>query len=90
MATIVKLRDSHHHAILLGTGYGMYHSSRGSALFGDWAPSVKEGESHLACVAAADGTILWWPTQDFEVISIDEQTPAEILAPFLNKTPSNS
>lgn len=85
MATIVKLRNSDKHAILVGVGYGMYESARPNAFFGDWLPSESSGSSQMAAVSTASGEILWCASEDLEVVSIDGQSPASLLQPYLNQ-----
>ncbi len=82
MATIVKLKHSNHHAILLGAGYGQYSSARPGAFFGDAFPVEKNGSSEMVAVSSADGKILWCESSELVVVSVDGQTPAQLLAPY--------
>lgn len=82
MAIIVRLKDSDKHAVLVGVGYGMFKSARPNILFGDLLPSVKSGESEMAAVSTATGDILWWPSADFTVVSIDGEPPSKHLEEY--------
>lgn len=81
MATIVKLKGSDKHAILVGVGYGMYQSSRPNAFFGDWIPNEQSGASQMAAVSTASGDILWCPSEELEVVSVDGEAPSALLQP---------
>ena len=85
MATIVKLRDSDRHGILVGVGYGMFKSSRPGMIFGDIAPNEKSGESEMAAVSTATGQILWCPSKDLTIVSIDGKAPSEHLQSYFKK-----
>ena len=83
MATIVKLKNSDKHAVLVGVGYGMFKSARPSAFFGDLLPSEKSGESQMAAVSTASGDILWCSSSDLTIISIDGESPRKQLEPYI-------
>ena len=82
MATIVRLKNSDKHAVLVGVGYGMFKSASPNILFGDLLPSEKSGESHMAAVSTASGEILWWPSSDFTIVSIDGEAPRKHLEAY--------
>ena len=83
MATIVKLKNSDKHAVLVGVGYGMFKSARPNAFFGDLLPSEKSGESQMAAVSTASGDILWCSSSDLTIISIDGESPRKQLEPYI-------
>ena len=85
MATIVKLKNSDQHAILVGVGYGMFKSARPNAFFGDILPKEHYGESEMAAVSTATGKILWCRTEYLKIVSVDGQKPADLLQPFFKK-----
>jgi len=89
MATIVKLKGKDLHAILLGVGYGMHKSARPSMIFGDLLPNETSGESMMAAVSSADGTILWCRSEDLEVVSVDGIAPSDILLPHFSSSQEN-
>lgn len=80
MATIVKLKHSGAKAFLVGVGYGQYRSEAPSAVLGNLASKTQSGTNTMAAVSAPDGTILWHPTDNIEVISVDGQSPADLLS----------
>ena len=83
MATIVKLKNSDKHAVLVGVGYGMFKSARPNAFFGDLLPSEKSGESQMAAVSTASGDILWCSSSDLTIISIDGESPRKQLETYI-------
>jgi len=85
MATIVKLRDSDRHGILVGVGYGMFKSSRPGMFFGDLAPTEKSGDSQMAAISTATGEILWCPSKDLTIVSIDGKAPSDHLHSYFKK-----
>ncbi len=84
MATIVKLKNSNRHAILVGVGYGMYKSARANAFLGDLFPTEQKGESQMAAVSTATGDILWCRSEDLEIVSIDGEKPSELLQQYFS------
>ena len=84
MATIVKLNNSDSHAILIGVGYGQFESSRPNAFFGNLIPSERSGKSEMAALSTATGDILWYPSEDLTIVSIDGKPPADHLQEYFN------
>ena len=80
MATIVRVKSTSETGILVGTGLGAFRSSRPSWIGGSLFPTEEEGEIQLVALANARGEIGWFVTEDTEVVSVDGQTPAELLA----------
>ena len=85
MATIVKLNNSDKHGILVGVGYGMFKSSRPGMFFGDIAPNEKSGDAEMAAVSTATGEMLWCPSKDLTIVSIDGKSPSEHLQSYFKK-----
>jgi len=85
MATIVKIKGSDRHGILVGVGYGMFKSARPNAFFGDLLPSEKEGSSQMAAVSSASGEILWCESGKLEIVSIEGKPPSVHLNDYFNK-----
>jgi len=56
--------------ILLGTGFGMFRSERDEFRFLD-GENVQEGERSLVCVTDRRGDILWFPSEEVKVVSVD-------------------
>ncbi|NER21045.1 MAG: hypothetical protein F6J86_01760 [Symploca sp. SIO1B1] len=77
MAIIVKHKESQNNYILLGTGFGIYKSSRPNAFFE--LLTIDEQE-HFRLVAVADhhGEIKWFYSKDLTVIEIDGRHPSEL------------
>lgn len=85
MATIVKLKNSDRHGILVGVGYGMFKSAKPNILFGDWMADEKSGESQMAAVSTATGEILWCSSSDLTIVEIDGKIPSDYLGKYFKK-----
>ena len=79
MATIVKLKDTDLHGILVGVGYGMFESAKPNMIFGDWIADKAAGKSQMAAVSTDKGEILWCETEKLTIVSIDGKKPGEHL-----------
>lgn len=84
MATIVVLKVTGKHYVLVGTGYSFFKDSRPSFLGGVLFPHQEEGESKCAAISDEYGVIRWVQTNEIEVIKIDGVRIGEILEPYLN------
>ncbi|WP_026894132.1 hypothetical protein [Clostridiisalibacter paucivorans] len=73
MTTLVTHIESQKNYILIGTGYGLYKSSRPGIFFGNLMPEEDEGQIAVAAVSDKEGNILWFPTNELRVIEIDGQ-----------------
>jgi len=87
MPTIVQMKDSKAHAILIGVGYGMFRSSHPSPLLGNLFASRETGDAEMAAISTASGEILWCHTDDLTVVSVDGIPPHELLAPHFLELP---
>ena len=85
MATIVKVKGTDQHGILVGVGYGMFKSARPNTLFGDLLPDEKSGDSQMAAVSSASGEILWCESEKLEIVSIDGKSPSVHLEDYFKK-----
>lgn len=85
MATIIKIKGTDQHGILVGVGYGMFKSARPNAFFGDLLPNEKSGNSQMAAVSTASGEILWCESEKLEIVSIDGKPPGAHLAEYFKK-----
>lgn len=85
MATIVKLKKSNQHGVLVGVGFGMFATSRPGVFFGNLTSSEKSGQSEMAAISTAEGNILWCATADLTIISIDGENPSALLEPYFKK-----
>jgi len=56
---------------LLGTGFGMYKSSRPSVLWGNLDPYEEEGSVGMLAVCDDYGVIKWFNSKSLRVIEID-------------------
>lgn len=77
MATIIKTLDTKKNYILLGSGYGMYHSERPHWLMGDYEPDTKSGRAKAVCACDQHGKVIWLRSDSIQVISIDGKKPEE-------------
>jgi len=84
MATIVRHKETKAHYLLLGAGLAAYKSTRPSALFGNLAPIEESDEIRAVLLAAMDGSMLWIKSEFLEVVSVDGQSPKDILAAMPN------
>lgn len=80
MATIVENIEDGKRFILLGSGYGAFRSSVSTPIFGNAGEEeVTKGELPLALVSDRDGKAIWIYANAIRVISVDGQSPAELL-----------
>ena len=75
MATIVKLKKTDEHAVLIGVGFGMYMAQKPSAIFGSWVSTEQRGDAAMAAVSTESGEIRWCKTEDLTVVSVDGKSP---------------
>jgi hypothetical protein len=80
MAVIVRRKNTANTFVLIGAGLGAYAAARGNWLFGELA--AEEGSDVLPVVAVADahGEIVWISAHDVEVVTVDGQSPADLLS----------
>jgi hypothetical protein len=74
MAVIVEHKQTRRHYYLIGTGFGMYRSSRPGYWGGALAPVEEEGQKSLVAVCDANGTIGWFDCDDVRVVEVDGVT----------------
>jgi len=79
MATIVENLKTKKRYVLLGSGYGMYQSKKPNFLFGDLLADVDTGDSKVVCVSNQNGDIVWFYADKVQVISIDGESPKDLL-----------
>ena len=79
MTTIVRHRESGERHLLVGSGYGLYRSTRPSVLLGSLAPHTTTGEFPVALCADALGSLKWLPTEELLVESVNGSSPSEAL-----------
>lgn len=87
MPTIVRHNPTGDHYILIGAGYGKWASARPNRLLGDLFASDKSGETRLVCLCDADGKVEWAFDKHITVVSVDNQSPADTLAPYQTREP---
>lgn len=80
MATIVQNVKDGKQYVLLGSGYGAFRATVPSAVFGNLAPKTDKGELPLVLVANSAGETSWVYSDAIRVISVDGQSPADVLA----------
>jgi len=79
MATIVVEKESRTRFVLVGSGYGAFKATRPGMFLGNWAPTETDGEFPLVLVCNSAGDLFWGQSSEFEILSVDGETPAEIL-----------
>lgn len=77
MAIIIKSKNSSKNYILLGTGYGLFHSQTGSVLVGDLIPNKQSGNTHAVCACDKNGKIVWLSSDQVEIVSVDGKRPSD-------------
>lgn len=78
MATIVEHLKSGNRYILMGTGFGIYKSSRsGSGL--NLTAVEEENHFHLVAVCDRQGEIRWFYSDDLVVLEVDGVRPEDLL-----------
>lgn len=80
MATIVKHKQTGKRYCLLGTGFGASQSAKPNAFFGNLLADVDEAEFTMVCVCNSNGEIVWLPSAQLTVVSVDGQNASELLA----------
>lgn len=84
MATIVRF-DQKTHYVLLGTGHGAWASLSQSFLDGTAVPTTGGRSESVVAVCDSHGRIGWFPSNRLEVVSVDGQSPRELLASYREK-----
>ena len=79
MAIIVEHRKSKNRYILLGSGYGIYKSSRPSAFLGNMAPKEESGELRVVALSDRKGKIHWIEAEFIRVVAVDGVSTAKVL-----------
>jgi hypothetical protein len=79
MATIVRLKSADKHFIVLGAGFGMFRTASASPVLGGLFPHKKGGEEELLAVTDEEGHAGFLPIGDVVVVSVDGESPADIL-----------
>ena len=78
MATIVKHKETGKRYCLLGTGFGVFQSSKPNIFLGNLMADVEEGEYALICVCNSKGEIFWLEATQVTVVSIAGQNIQEL------------
>ncbi len=78
MATIIKHNTTGKNYCLLGTGFGVFQSSKPNVFFGNLLADVDEGEYAMVCVCDSAGKIYWIDAGDVTVVSVDGQNIVEL------------
>ena len=82
MPTIIQHTPTGGHYILIGTGFGLWASSRANRFLGDIVPTDQRGEQHLLCVCDEEGHIFWTSSDEAKVVAVDNQSPKLALQGF--------
>src|SRR5690606_24414019 len=86
MAIIVLHKPSEIRYVLVGTGYGAYHSTNSGFLGGDLFRNEQFGEMQLAALCDSSGCISWLPTEELQVLEVDGYRVDRLLSISPNKT----
>ncbi|MCY4403224.1 MAG: hypothetical protein OXD54_11660 [Candidatus Poribacteria bacterium] len=78
MATIVRHDDTGKNYCLLGTGFGVFQSSKPNVFFGNLMADVDEGEYAMVCVCDKAGEIYWIDAAKVTVVSVDGHNVGEL------------
>jgi hypothetical protein len=79
MAIVVTHKQQGGRFVVLGANYTKWKTARGSAVFGDLFPVEKEGADRVLTVCGADGVIQFGDADEFVVLTIDGQSPEQLL-----------
>lgn len=71
MAVIVLHKNTNKKYIVLGTGFGAYKAITPSFFGGNLFPHEEEGTIQTAAVCNSKGEIIWFNSDDLQVIEID-------------------
>ena len=74
MAVIVKHRQTARRYFLIGTGFGMFHSTRSGYFGGALNPVEEEGQKSLVAVCDSKGDICWFDCDEVKVVEVDGVT----------------
>ncbi len=80
MATIVIETETQTRFLLVGSGFGAYMATRPGMFFGNLAPDETSGRLPMILVSNAGGELFWAESSDFEVLSVDGESPGDLLA----------
>ena len=78
MATIVKHNATGKNYCLLGTGFGVFQSSKPNMFLGNLMADVKEGQFAMVCVCNSAGKTYWIDADDITVLNVDGQNVGEL------------
>ena len=81
MSTIARHRPTGATFAVIGASYNEWRTAREHRLLGDLFPVEKSGNVRLLVVCGADGRVQFGNADDFEIVTIDGRTPAELLGP---------
>ncbi|PHN05601.1 hypothetical protein [Flavilitoribacter nigricans] len=79
MAVIIQHVKSDKQYILLGSGLGMYESTKPNWLLGDLVGDTSSGSLKAICACDLEGNITWLIPEEFRVVSVDGKSPEELL-----------
>lgn len=79
MATIVVHEPTSRRYILIGSGFGAFQSKKPNWLLGDLMADTTEGQHAMVCVCDKNGDLRWVESSHLTVISVDGETPSELL-----------
>ncbi|WBW99642.1 hypothetical protein [Oceanirhabdus sp. W0125-5] len=79
MKTIVKQITTDKNFILVGTGFAAYKTSKPSTFMVNRLPRADEGVIPMVAVCDESGNIKWMKTNEIMIISIDGNSPLDIL-----------
>ncbi len=80
MAVIVRHKKTNAEYILLGAGFGAFKALRPSFSLATLAPHEESGELPVALVCDEEGAAKWVRSENLEVLNVDGERPAEVLA----------
>jgi hypothetical protein len=80
MATIIEIIKTQKRYILIGSGFGSYQSKKPHLFFGNLAAETDKGTVRVIYVSDENGKIHAISPKFARVVSIDGQSPADILS----------
>lgn len=80
MAIIVEHKELKMKYILIGTGFGIYKTSKPAGFIANRIPKEDLGEMTMVAVCNEQGKIRWFNSEELIVKKVDEISPGDILS----------
>lgn len=78
MATIIEHNTTGKKYCLLGTGFGVFQSSKPNVFLGNLLADVDQGQYAMVCVCDSLGKIYWIDAGEITVVSVNGQNIGDL------------